>query len=93
MHLMRVLKLGQSKTLLFVLMTSLILTACKTETFNTALSVSLVLPPVITYNQETLDKAVTEAQAGQCPVHVEFGKDYKLTRDRLRIAKDRYKAE
>lgn len=72
---------------LYVLLTSLMLTACAPARFDTAQSTSLVLPPVIPYEQEFLNTAADEAEAGQCRAHVELGKDYKVTRDKLRIAK------
>lgn len=67
-------------------MMPLILTACSQGRFDTAQSSSLVLPPVIPYERDFLQEAASEAKAGQCPAHVELGKDYKWTRDKLRTA-------
>lgn len=65
----------------------LILTACGTARFDTAQSTKLILPPVILYTPALQSAAADEAESGVCTAHVELGKDYKLTRDRLRIAK------
>lgn len=72
---------------LFAPLIALTLTACAPARFDTAQSTSLVLPPVIPYEREFLNTAADEAEAGQCRAHVELGKDYKVTRDKLRIAK------
>lgn len=68
-------------------MTSLILTACAQTRFDTKKSTGLIIPTVIPYDSDFLNKVADEAEGGSCPMHVELGKDYKLTRDRLRIAK------
>lgn len=72
---------------LYVLMMPLILTGCAGGHFDTRESTSLVLPIIIQYEGKTLDAAALEAEERACPVHIEFGKDYVLTRDRIRIAK------
>lgn len=72
--------------MLFVLMTPLILSACSGGRYDTAESIGLVLPPVIQYERGFLAKAADEVKAGHCPAHVELGKDYALTRDKIRIA-------
>ena len=64
----------------------LMLTACGSARFDTRESASLVLPLVIQYEGGLLDKAADEAEAGTCTAHVELGKDYKWTRDKLRVA-------
>jgi hypothetical protein len=53
---------------------------------DTRESVSLVLPPVIPYGREFQALIANEAEGGHCTYHVEFGKDYILTRDRIRLA-------
>lgn len=76
----------KSKTMLLVLVTPIFLTACAGERFDTRKSTSLVLPPVIQYEGKLLDQAADEVDAGTSPALIELVKDYKLTRDKLRIA-------
>ena len=69
-------------------MTPLILTSCGEATFDTSQSQGLVLPGVVQYSRETQIKAAQEAITGSCPVHVDFGKDYKVMRDQVRLAEE-----
>lgn len=71
---------------LLALIPIVILTSCSGGNYETPQSARLVLPPVIPYSIELQRQAASEAKAGMCPAHVEFGKDYKTTRDKLRIA-------
>ena len=83
---MKILKFARSRIALFAPILALILTACGPDRFDTALSTSLVLPPVIQYEEKFLSTAADEAEQNFCPAHIELGKDYKFTRDKLRIA-------
>jgi hypothetical protein len=83
---MRIFRLEKNKTLLSVLIMPLFLAACATNRFDTGQSTGLVLPPVIQYDGELLEKAADEFESGAAPALTELVKDYKLTRDRLRIA-------
>lgn len=67
-----------------------LLAACGTERIDTRESTSLVLPPVIQYEGELLDAAAQEVESGNAPALTELAKDYKLTRDKLRIATKAY---
>lgn len=88
---MRVLKYEKCKVWLSVLMMPIILTACADRRFDTSQSISLVLSPIIQYESQFLNTVADEAEGGYCPAHVELGKDYKLTRDKIRIAKKELK--
>lgn len=68
---------------------ALMLSGCAPATFNTAQSAALILPPLISYDPELLKQAADEAEKNTCQAHVELGKDYLLTRDRIRIAKEK----
>ena len=83
---MRKYRLKRKLMLLCALTLPLMLIGCGTTRFDTSESTSLVLPPLIQYDGELLNVAAIEAESGLCPVHVELGKDYVLTRDRIRIA-------
>lgn len=63
-----------------------LLTACETGRFDTKKSTALVLPPVIQYEREFLQRAADEVERNSSPALIELAKDYKLTRDKLRIA-------
>ena len=67
------------------------LSACGRVKHDTSESFSLVLPPVISYSREFQSDLAEEAVGGSCPAHVEFGKDYILTRDRIRAAEKELK--
>lgn len=74
--------------MLLGLILAVILTGCAGVIYDNPQSAHLVLPDVVPYSRETQSLAADEAEAGYCPVHVEFGKDYKLMRDQTRIAKE-----
>ena len=78
--------LGQIKTILLGPVLLSILSGCETVQHDTAQSTALVLPPVIQYSGETYEALASEAEGGACPAHVEFGKDYVLTRDKIKLA-------
>ena len=88
---MQTLKLEKIRMLLFALTTLLMVSACGTERFDTGQSTSLVLPPVVQYEGKLLDQAHAELEVGACPAHVELAKDYKWTRDKLRVAQEQLK--
>lgn len=83
---MKTLSLEKSRIVLFALTMPLILGACGTVRHDTRESTSLVLPPIIQYEGKNLERLAQEAESGSCPAHVEFGKDYIWTRDKLRAA-------
>lgn len=73
--------------MLFALTMPLLLTACGGGRFDTRESTNMVLPPVIQYEREFLQTAANEVEGKQCESLNELTKDYKTTRDKLRIAK------
>ena len=83
---MRISELKTYRMALFVLITPLLLTACTKGVSNARKSTSLVLPHVIQYDGGLLDQAASEIEGASCPALTEFAKDYKLTRDRIRVA-------
>lgn len=72
--------------MLCVLIPLVTLTACETVHSDTSKATQLILPPVIQYSRSFQNKAADEALANTCPAHISLGKDYKLTRDRIRVA-------
>lgn len=75
---------------LFALAIIPFMTACGTDRIDTGKSTALVLPPVIQYDGSILDDAAREVKERSCPALIELAKDYKLTRDRLRIAHEAF---
>lgn len=86
---MKVLKSDRFKIALVVLTTMILLTACSGGRFDTAKSTNLIIPAVIPVDRQTGLLVAEEVKGGSCPALTELAKDYKLTRDRLRIAKER----
>ena len=78
--------LEQIRTILLGPILLSILSGCGNTAHDTAQSTALVLPPVIQYSGETYERLASEAEGGTCPAHVEFGKDYVLTRDKIKLA-------
>ena len=72
--------------MLFVLVMPLLLTACGGKRFDTTQSTKLLLPPVIQYDSDLLQSAANEVESGKAPALTELVKDYKVTRDKIRIA-------
>lgn len=64
----------------------ILLTACGGGNFDTRESTGLVLPSIVQYDSETLSQAADEIEGALCPALTELAKDYKLTRDRIRLA-------
>lgn len=63
-----------------------LLSACGTVPFDTRQSTRLVLPEVVQYEQQLLDQAANEVEAGTAPALTELAKDYKVMRDQTRLA-------
>lgn len=69
----------------YALIPMLLLTACSGGRFDDTQSRKVVMPPVIQYDSDQRRKAADEIRGGQCPMLTEFAKDYKWTRDKIRV--------
>ena len=69
-------------------MIGFLLSGCAGGGFDTKKSTSLLLPQVAEYEQSLLRGAANEIENGQCRALTELAKDYYVTREKLRIAKE-----